>query len=222
MEMTFERLQRPKMSFDEAVELMESAPVELALESPDGLDVYALYQQSLLGDLFEEEPSAKYALLLERAQHKAWKQKRGLTREIAQRRYVALVQELLDFERVHQQVEEVLAPELTDGQHIELLGLRKQAVQGRRSQSEAARQPAMGHVPRAEGVGVVAAEERNDPTRGPCKEYIRRVREWAAQREIPIDLPAEKPQIPPETKRPPTFSPSLLPSEMPPEPEHPQ
>jgi acyl-CoA-binding protein len=100
--------QQQKLTFDEAIEQIETSKLPIALESHDGLELYALRQQVLLGDNHNDEEELKYASLLEREQYKRWKQKRGsikvdcdfylllgMSAELAGRKYAKLVQELL-------------------------------------------------------------------------------------------------------------------------------
>lgn len=70
---------RPHMTFDEAIDELESTKVNLAMESKDALELYALQQQVLIGDYyqFDEDTIERYASLLEREQNKAWRRKRG-------------------------------------------------------------------------------------------------------------------------------------------------
>lgn len=67
------------MSFDDAIESLEATKTSVAMESKDGLELYALQQQVLIGDYysFDENTIEKFATLLEQEQNKAWKKKRG-------------------------------------------------------------------------------------------------------------------------------------------------
>lgn len=71
--------QRPKMTFDDAIEKLESTKISLAMESRDALELYALQQQVLIGDFysFDESTIERFASLLEKEQNKAWRKKRG-------------------------------------------------------------------------------------------------------------------------------------------------
>ncbi|KAI6221155.1 hypothetical protein M3Y95_01010800 [Aphelenchoides besseyi] len=185
-----------KMSFDEAVERMENTWIELAMESETGLELYALRNQALLGDNWDQEPSTKYSFLLERLQFNAWKNKRGITREIAQRRYVALCQELLEFERVHKEVEEKLVAEITTKEHLELHGLRTQAVMGdvRRKRPSNLRSATYLQQQQWDSWHSKKGLSQHFARIG----YLQRVREYAAKYDIPIGLPLERPVVPPE------------------------
>ncbi|KAI6212135.1 Acyl-CoA-binding protein-like protein [Aphelenchoides besseyi] len=185
-----------KMSFDEAVERMENTWIELAMESETGLELYALRNQALLGDNWDKEPSKKYSFLLERLQFKAWKNKRGITREIAQRRYVALCQDLLEFERVYKEVEEKLVPEITTDEHLEIHGLRTQAVMGdvRGKRPSNLRSTTYLEQQQWESWNSKKGLSQHFARTG----YLQRVREYADKYGIPIDLPLERPVLLPE------------------------
>lgn len=121
--------QKPQMSFDEAIERIEGAKLSLGMESRDGLELSSLQQQILIGDYYslDESTIERFASLLEKEQHKAWKRKRGMKTHIAVRKYVRLAQELLAFEELQVSVNEFLVPELRDDDHAELDAFFNQA-----------------------------------------------------------------------------------------------
>lgn len=73
--------QRPRnqITFDEAIEKLESTKTNLAMESRDALELYALQQQVLIGDYyqFDSNEIERFASLLEQEQNKTWRKKRG-------------------------------------------------------------------------------------------------------------------------------------------------
>jgi acyl-CoA-binding protein len=72
----------------------------------------------------------KYASLLESEQNKAWRKKRGTSTEIASRRFVRLCQEILEFEFIQNDVNNLLFPDLRDSEQLELNALFQQANVG--------------------------------------------------------------------------------------------
>ena len=80
-----------RQKFEQAAENIQH--LEVRPDNDTLLKLYALYKQGSVGDLCTDQPG--FFDFVGTAKHEAWTQLKGVPSEEAQRRYIALVQQLL-------------------------------------------------------------------------------------------------------------------------------